>query len=411
MKKSYLKKYARLIVRKGANVKKGQEVIINANLDQPEFITLLVEEAYKMGASRVSVEWSHPPLNKLGSLYMSLDTLSQFPKWREEKLKNQAEKLPAVIHIISADPDAMKGADQAKLAQATQKTFPLIKPYIEALESKYQWVIAAVPSLGWAEKVFPNLKGKKAINALWDAILATSRVDDENVLKTWDEHNSNLQKRSQYLTDLKLDYLHYVSKNGTDFKVWLNPEGRWIGGGETTLSGRFFNPNIPTEEVFTTPIAGKAEGKVVASLPLSYRGELIEDFYFVFKNGVVSEVHARKGEELLKQMISMDEGAKKLGEVALVPFTSPIRQKNIIFYSTLFDENAACHLAIGRGFNETLIGYEKLSKEEIAKKGVNQSMNHVDFMIGNEDLNIDGYTTKGEKIAIFRQGEWAFKIK
>lgn len=410
MKKIYLKKYAKLIIKKGINIQKGQEVIINAGLDQPAFVTLLVQEAYKAGAKRVSVEWNHPPVNKLGSIHMSLETLSEFPKWREEKYRYQVENLPAVIHVTSADPDAMKGADQDKLSKSSQKTYPFIKPFWDALDNKYQWVIAAVPGIAWAEKVFPMLKGNKAVNALWEAIFDVARIDGGDPVRTWKEHNENIRRRSAWLNDLKLDYLHYVSENGTDFKVWMNPKGRWLGGEEKTLSGVYFNPNIPTEEVFTTPLAGKAEGKVVASMPLSYRGELIEGFSVTFENGKVREVRADQGEALLKQMVAMDEGAGRLGEVALVPFSSPIRQKGFIFYSTLIDENAACHLALGRGFNETVVGFEKLSNDEIIASGVNESMIHVDFMIGDRDLSIDGYTVKGEKVPIFRHGEWAFEV-
>lgn len=407
MKKSQLKKYAKLVVKMGVNVRKGQEVVITAGLDQPDFVTLVAEEAYKAGASRVTVEWNHPPLAKLGVNSMSLETLSTIPEWQKAKMQHYVDKLPAQIHIMSQDPDGLKGMDQAKGAQAQMKTFPIMKPYRDAMENKYQWTIVAVPGEGWAKKVFPDLPKKKAMSALWDAILTSARIT-ENPIKAWKEHNADIQKRCEYLDALNLDYLHFESPEGTNFKVWMIPEARWLGGGETTLRGVFYNPNMPTEETFTTPIRGKAEGKVVASMPLSYKGELIEDFSVTFKDGKVSEVSAKRNQHLLEQMVKMDEGASMLGEVALVPFESPIRQSGVLFYNTLFDENAACHLALGRGFSNAIKNYEKYGKDEFVKLGVNESMIHVDFMIGTRELNITGFTRDGRKIPIFKHGSWAF---
>ena len=338
---------------------------------------------------------------------MSLDTLSTVTDWQKAKMQHYVDKLPAQIHIMSQDPDGLKGIDQAKSAQAQMKTFPILKPYRDAMENKYQWTIVAVPGEGWAKKVFPNLSKKKAVSALWDAILTSARITD-NPIKSWKEHNADIQKRCDFLNGLGLDYLHFVSPEGTDFKVWLMKEARWLGGGETSLKGIFYNPNMPTEETFTTPLKGKAEGKVVASMPLSYKGELIEDFSVTFKDGKVSEVFAKRNQHLLEQMVNMDEGAKMLGEVALVPFESPIRQSGVLFYNTLFDENAACHLALGRGFTNAITNYEKYNKEDFAKLGVNESMIHVDFMIGTRELNITGFTRDGRAIPIFKQGSWAF---
>jgi aminopeptidase len=407
MKKSQLKKYAKLVVKMGVNVRKGQEVVISAALDQPEFVTMVAEEAYKAGASRVTVEWGHQPLARIGVNYMSLDMLGTVPEWQKAKMQHYVDKLPAQIHIMSQDPDGLKGIDQAKAAQAQVKTFPILKPYRDAMENKYQWTIVAVPGEGWAKKVFPDLPKKKAIAALWDAILTSARITD-NPIKAWKEHNADIQKRCEYLDSLNLDYLHFKSPEGTDFKVWMIPEARWLGGGETTISGRFYNPNMPTEETFTTPMKGKAEGKVVASMPLSYKGELIEDFSVTFKDGKVSAVSAKRNQNLLEQMIAMDEGAKMLGEVALVPFESPIRQSGVLFYNTLFDENAACHLALGRGFSNAIKNYDKYTKEDFARLGVNESMIHVDFMIGTRELTITGFGRDGRQIPIFEHGSWAF---
>ncbi len=407
MKKSQLKKYAKLVVKMGVNVRKGQEVIVNAGLDQPEFVTMVVEEAYKAGASKVTVEWSHQPLSRLNATYMTLETLSTMPQWQLTRMQHYVDKLPAMIHIVSQDPDGLKGIDQSKLAQAQMKTYPLIKPFRDAMENKYQWTIVAVPGVGWAHKVFPNLTPKKAIAALWDAIMTSARVT-ANPVKSWKDHNADIEARCDYLNKLQLDHLHFTSPQGTDFKVWLIPEAQWLGGGETTLGGRFYNPNMPTEETFTTPMKGRAEGTVVASMPLSYKGELIEDFSVTFKDGRVSAVKAARNQHLLEQMITMDEGAKMLGEVALVPFESPIRQSGVLFYNTLFDENAACHLALGRGFTNAIRNYDKYKKDDFPRLGINDSMIHVDFMIGSRELDIVGFTKDGRKVSIFKHGSWAF---
>ena len=407
MKKSVLKNYARVVARMGANVQKGQEVIINADLDQPEFVKMVVEECYKAGAKTVMVEWSYQPLAKINVRYRSLATMSTIPEWQLAKLRHAVEVLPAQIHIISADPDGLKGINQMKMAKASMKTYPLIKPIRDQMENKYQWTIVGVPGAGWAKKVFPDLPKKKAIEKLWEAILLTSRISDDPV-QSWKDHNADLLARCNYLNSLNLDYLHYTSKNGTDFKVWMLDQCLWMGGGETSTQGIYFNPNMPTEECFVTPIKGKAEGIVYASKPLSYRGELIENFSVTFKDGKAVEVKAEKNEELLKQMISMDPGASYLGECALVPFDSPINNSGILFFNTLYDENASCHLALGRGFSNCVKDYEKYSKEDFDKMGINDSMIHVDFMIGSKDLSIVGYTRDGKKVPLFKNGNWAF---
>lgn len=407
MKKSILKKYARVIARMGVNVQKGQEVIINADLDQPEFVKMVVEECYKAGAKTVTVEWAYQPLSKINVRYRSLATMSTIPEWQLAKLRHAAEVLPAQIHIASADPDGLKGINQAKIAKASMKTYPLIKPIRDQMENKYQWTIVGAPGAGWAKKVFPDLPKKKAIEKLWEAILSTSRITDDPV-QAWKDHNTDLLARCNYLNSLNIDYLHYTSKNGTNLKVWMLDKCLWMGGGETSTQGIYFNPNMPTEECFITPVKGKAEGIVYATKPLSYRGELIENFSVTFKEGKAVEVKAEKNEALLKQMISMDAGASYLGECALVPFDSPINNSGILFFNTLYDENASCHLALGMGFSNCVKDYEKYSKEDFDKMGINDSMIHVDFMIGSKDLSIVGHTRDGKEVQIFKNGNWAF---
>ncbi|MBQ8374253.1 MAG: aminopeptidase [Clostridia bacterium] len=408
MRKTQLQKYAKLIARVGLNVKKGQSVFIAAGLDQPEFVTMVVEECYRAGASEVFVEWSHQPVEKLSSNYRTLESLSEMKPWNLAKWEYKAANYSCRLFIESEDPDGMSGVDQEKMSAARRAIYPIVKPFREKIENRHQWCIAAVPGAAWAKKVFPQLPAKKALEEMWKVILYTSRADGRNPVQAWKQHNAELLSRCEHLNALGLASLEYESANGTRLTVGLMEDGIFCGGQEKTLKGRKFNPNIPTEEVFTTPKAGCVEGIVYSSKPLSYMGELIENFSVRFENGKVTEVKAEKGEELLKKMVSMDEGAGMLGEVALIPYDSPISRSGVLFYNTLFDENASCHLALGHGFNECLKGFEKLTQEERQAKGVNDSMIHVDFMIGTQDMHIVGVTKTGERVEIFKNGNWAF---
>ena len=408
MKKSVLKKYAELIAKTGINVQKGQDVIIRCDLDQPEFVKMVTEYCYKFGARKVTIEWSYQPLAKVHNKYCSVKTLATLEKWEEEKLKHNSLTLPALIWLDSEDPDGLKGMNEKKSAEAQRIRYPLIKPYRDAMENKYQWCIAAVPGKKWAKKVFPNLSVSQAMEKLWEAILYTSRVD-ENPIEAWKKHNEDLLNRCNYLNGLNLKSLTYKASNGTDFTVGLIENALFIGGGEETLGNKvYFNPNIPSEECFTTPKRGDIEGIVYSSKPLSYKGQLIENFWIKFEHGKVVDVHAEKNEHVLREMVSMDEGATMLGEVALIPYDSPISNLNILFYNTLFDENASCHLALGMGFPNCIKDFEKYSLEEIRNMGVNDSMIHVDFMIGTKDLSIVGTTREGKQVQIFKDGNWAF---
>ena len=408
MKQEQLQKYAELLARVGLNVKEGQTVFVEAALDQPDFVTMVVEECYKAGASEVYVDWSHQPVAKLNSNYRTLESLSSLNPWVKAKWEFKAQNYSCRLWIESEDPDGMKGADQEKLSKARQAMYPQIKPFRMALENKHQWCIAAVPGKAWAKKVFPNLSEDEAMEAMWKVILHTSRADGDDPVAAWQAHNEDLDKRCAYLNNLGLKYLEYKSANGTDLKVELLEDGIFAGGNEKTLQGNVFNPNIPTEEVFTSPKAGAAEGIVYSTKPLSYMGELIENFSMRFENGRIVEVKAEKGEELLKKMVSMDEGAAMLGECALIPYDSPINESGVLFYNTLFDENASCHFAVGHGFNECLKGFENLTDEECKAKGINDSMIHVDFMIGSRDMSIVGVTKEGKRVQIFSNGNWAF---
>ena len=407
MKKTVLRKYAKLIATVGVNVQKGQEVFIAADLDQPEFVAMVVEECYRAGAKKVVVDWDYQPLAKLHYRWRSNKTLAEVQGYEEARWQHYVETIPCRIYLISEDPDGLKGINAAKMAKANQARFKVIKPYREKLENRYQWCIAAVPGAAWAKKLFPKLSKNQAIEALWEAILSASRVT-EDPTEAWKEHNANLLARCEYLNSLGIETLEYHSSNGTNFRVGMMEQGRFCGGGDTSLQGIYFNPNIPTEEVFISPKKGVAEGIVYSTKPLSYQGQLIENFSIRFEEGKAVEVHAEKNEELLKQLISMDEGAAYLGECALVPYDSPIQNSGLLFYNTLFDENAACHLALGRGYADTIRGFENLSHEECKEMGLNDSMVHEDFMIGAEDLDVDAITRDGRRVPIFRKGNWAF---
>ena len=409
MKKKILAEYASLIVRTGANVQKGQEVVIFAELDQPDFVRMVVEAAYRAGASRVTVEWNYQPLTKLHVRYRKMSVLSRLEAWEEEKLRRQVEVVPCRIFLVSEDPDGLKGINMKKFAESQRRRRAITKPYRDALENRDQWCIAAVPGVAWAKKVFPALSKRQAVEALWAAILEASRVvEGKDAVATWEAHNRDLADRCAYLNGLGIKSLHYKAKNGTDLTVGMIPNAVFRGGADVSLQGIRFNPNIPTEECFISPMKGKAEGIVYSSRPLSYQGQLIDNFSIRFEGGRAVEVHAEKNEALLKEMIGMDEGAAYLGECALVPYHSPIRETGILFYETLFDENAACHLALGRGFADTIRDFEKYSLEECREMGINDSLIHEDFMIGTEDLDIDAETEDGKTVAIFRNGSWAF---
>ena len=413
MKKTYLREYAKLLVRSGIAVKKGDVVIVNAGLDQPEFVKMVVEECYRAKAARVMVDWSYQPLTKLNVNNMSAKLLGTVEAFEEEKLKYRLEKNPAMLYLASDDPDGLKGVNQKKMAAAMMAKQKIIKPYRDQMDNKYKWCIAAVPGEAWAKKVFPGIRTGTAVEKLWNAILFTSRVIDKDgnlldAVAEWDKHNESFLSKCAYLNDAGLVELKYKSANGTDLRVGLIENGSFMGGGENTLGGEYYNPNIPTEEVFTSPKAGVAEGIVYSSMPLSWRGEIIDNFSIRFEGGRAVEAHAEKNEELLKTMISVDEGAAMLGECALVPYTSPIRESGIMFYETLFDENAACHFAMGRGFTNTIKDYDKYTNEELHAMGINDSAIHVDFMIGTKDLSVIGVKRDGSEIEIFKDGVWAF---
>lgn len=407
MKKTVLREYARLIARVGINVQKGQDVLIYAGLDQPEFVQMVVEECYKAKAREVVVNWNYQPLDKVHNRYQSVKTMGTVAQWQIARQEHWCQTLPCRIHILSSDPDGLKGMNMEKAAKASKMSYPIMKSYAERRDGMQQWCIAAVPGAAWAKKVFPGVRTSVAIEKMWEAILAAARVTEDSV-KSWEEHNANLSARCAYLNGLGIEKLHYTADNGTNLTVGMIPEAMFCGGTETSRQNIVFNPNIPTEECFISPMRGQAEGIVYSTKPLSYNGQLIDKFFMRFENGKVVESGAEVGEENLKTMLSMDEGASYLGECALVPQHSPICESGILYYNTLFDENAACHLAVGRGFTDTIRDYHNRTLEECRSLGINESMIHVDFMIGCDSMNIDAICADGKVVPIFRNGNWAF---
>ena len=407
MQKKKLREYARLIARKGANIQKNQNVIINAELDQPEFIEILTDECYKAGASNVEIHWAHQPIDKIGIRHRSQKNLSSVQDWEVERMKYYEKTLPAMIYILSEDPDGFNGVNQEKLSKSQQARRKVFKPFRDRMDNKYQWCIAAVPGVKWAKKLFPELSKHQAVERLWKEILIASRAY-EDPMKEWENHNENIANRCDFLNSLNLVSLKYKSSNGTDFTVGLIPGTSFLGGAGKTTNGITYNANIPSEEVFISPKKGVAEGTVVSTKPLSYQSQLIENFSITFEDGKVVKYSAEKNEELLGKLLSMDENAVFLGECALVPYNSPINLSGILYYNTLFDENACCHLAFGAGFNECVNDFQSKSFEECRDMGINDSIIHEDFMIGSEDLSIIGVDKDGKETQIFIDGNWAF---
>ncbi len=404
-----LQKYAELIVRTGANVQAGQVVQLTISVEQHSFAAMIIEECYKAGAKKVNVDWTFDRQSKLNYLYAEQETLATVLPWEEEKLKQMVSDLPVRIYIASEDPDAMNGVDPQKLAAVMQRRSTVIRPYRNAIDGKHQWCIAAYPSVKWAKKCFPECEDEEAVSRLWDAILRTVRVrEDNDPVEAWKEHTDFIEKKAAWLNAQGFSSLRYRSMNGTDFTVELIPGARWEGAGAVNqVNKAFYIPNMPTEEIFTSPMAGKCEGTLVAVKPLSWNSQLIEDFSITFENGRAVSCKAAKGQELLEKMIAMDEGAAMLGEVALVPKESPVNQCGFLFYETLFDENACCHCALGIGFKEVLPGGDDLTMDQAKEKGINDSIIHVDFMVGADDLSIDGVRPDGTVVPVFRGGTWA----
>lgn len=409
MNKSFLIKYASLAVNIGVNIQKDNILVISSPIETAEFARLITEEAYKSGAKDVIVHYGDQKLTKIKLENSSLETISNIPEWQAESYNYYARQEACFISISASDPDGLKGVPVEKIGASQKARTSALKEYFDnSMSNKCRWCVLSVPTLSWAKKVFPKVSDDEAMEYLWDVIFKTVRVDTENPVNAWKKHNAYLEEKIKFMNNNNFKSVHLKSANGTDLNIEL-PEGHiWAGGSEGDVNGIPFNANIPTEEVFTLPKKTGVNGIVYSSKPLSYGGNLIDNFSITFKDGKAIDFTAETGYDVLKQMLESDEGAKYLGEVAFVPYNSPISNSKLIFFNTLFDENAACHLAFGRAYESCVKDADKYSEEELEKIGVNNSVIHVDFMIGTSDLEITGINKNGEAIQIFSNGNWAF---
>lgn len=409
MDKNLLKKYAMLAVNTGVNIKKDNILVITSPIETAEFARLIAKEAYNFGAKEVIVHYSDQQLTKIKLENSSLETISDYPSWMAEGYNYYARQGACFISIAASDPDGLKGVSVEKIGESQKARTTALKEYYDnSMSNKCRWCVLSVPTLSWAKKVFPNLSDEKALESLWDVIFKTVRVDTKDPIKAWENHNAYLEEKIKFMNENNFKSVHLKSSNGTDLNIEL-PEGHiWAGGSEEDVKGIPFNANMPTEEIFTLPKKTGVNGIVYSSKPLSYGGNLIDNFSITFKDGRAIDFTAETGYDILKQMLESDEGAKYLGEVAFVPYNSPISNSKLIFFNTLFDENAACHLAFGRAYESCVKNADKYSEEELEKMGVNNSVIHVDFMIGTSDLEITGINKNGETIKIFSNGNWTF---
>lgn len=402
-----LERYAELAVKVGANVQPQQVLVVNAMIEAAELVRLVVKKAYEAGAKLVKVNYSDEQVNRIRYDMASDESFLEPPKYHAEEMTELAENGAAFMTILSANPDLMKGVHPERISNY-QRTFGAAmakyRQYQQA--DKMSWTGIAFASPDWAAKVFPDAPSDQQVNKLWDAIFQAVRADQEDPIAAWEEHIQTLQQKSDELNSKKYHKLHFVSE-GTDLTIEL-PEGHiWAQAGSHNEKGDRFVANIPTEEVFTAPLKTGVNGTVRSTKPLSYGGNIIDHFSITFENGRIVDYKAEEGHHTLTRLIEMDEGSRYLGEVALVPYASPISESGILYYTTLFDENASCHLAIGSAYAFNLEGGKSMPPEQLAASGLNASITHVDFMMGSKELNITGITRDGQEEPIFIQGNWA----
>lgn len=405
-----IENFARLAVEIGVNVKENEDVLITSPVEAPDLARLMTKAAYEKGARKVSINWVDDALTRLAYKYEDQETLNEVPDWQIEKQRYQiAEKRSNRISIVSEDPDLLKGLDEEKISEAVKSRSLALKDFVKyTMNDIVAWLVISVPSVKWAEKVFPDLKGKEATDKLWEVILDVCRVEEswEKTKKNWEDHIKTLDEKASFLNDQQFDYVHYKAANGTDLKVELPKDHIWMSAGSTNEKGDRFIPNMPTEEVFTAPKFDGVNGRLVASKPLVYNGVVIDGFEFTFEDGKVVDFDAKEGKETLAKMLESDEGSRYLGEIALVPYDSPISNSGILFYNTLFDENASCHFALGKAYPTCVKGATDLADDEVHKAGLNDSLIHEDFMVGTSDLEIIGYKN-GKEVQIFKDGNFS----
>lgn len=403
-----LKKLARVAVRSGVNVQPGQPVLINAPVEARDLVREVVKEAYAAGASLVTVSYIDEIANHEALLHADYDTYTDAPEWEAARLNELAENNGCVIHIVGEDPDLMKDTDPQKALKKNVSLRRKSKFYRDKMDGmELAWTILPFAGPAWARKVYPDLPEEEAVAALWNDLFAVCRIDDSDPVENWKAHGDSFLERTRRLNELNLASLHYEDGKGTDLVVEL-PEGYlFAGGGSALKDGRWTFPNVPTEEVFAAPKKTGVNGTLHSTMPLSLGGALVDEMQFVFEDGRVTQFTAKKGQEILEKQLDADEGARYLGEVALVPVGSPIEQLHRLFYNTLLDENASCHFALGQAYCECLEGGDAMSKEEQEAAGLNSSLIHIDFMVGSEDLNITGLTKDGQEVPIFVHGRFA----
>lgn len=403
-----LSKYAELAVKVGVNIQKDQYLYIAASTDAVDFVRLVTKIAYEEGAKQVFVDFSDDQVGRSRYQLAPEDSFDFFPPWKVQEREWLAEQGAAFMSIVSQDPDLLKGIDPKRIAAFQKAAGTALNKYRQYVQSdKISWTVIAAPSKGWASKVFPELPEEEQMGALWEAIFKATRADLENPVQAWTEHNDALHEKVDYLNKKKYAKLHYTAP-GTDLTIDLPKGHLWCGAGSINERGDEFMANLPTEEVFTVPHKDGVNGYVSSTKPLSYGGNIIDDFKITFEKGRIVKVEAKQGEEVLKNLIATDEGSHYLGEVALVPHDSPISNSGLLFFNTLFDENASNHLAIGSAYAFCLEGGKTMSPEELMENGLNQSITHVDFMVGSAEMKIDGITEDGQREPVFRKGNWAF---
>ncbi|GGP14998.1 aminopeptidase [Oceanobacillus neutriphilus] len=402
--------YADIALKVGVNLQKGQTLYISTPLYAAEFVRIIAKKAYQAGAKHVHVEWNDEELTRLKFELASEASLSEFPNWKVQALVEEAENNAAFLRISESggDPDLLKDTEPDRISTENKTRSKVLSKFRSYTQfDRVSWSIVAVPSVKWAEKVFPESKGKKAVDKLWEALFSATRVNKPNPITAWQNHLQMLDEKMQFLNAKHYHALHFQAK-GTDLTIELPETHIWEAGGSVNKEGVNFVANIPTEEVFTAPKKEGVNGTVSSTKPLNYGGILINDFKLTFENGKVISYNAREGEETLRRLLESDEGASYIGEIALVPYRSHISDMNLIFYNTLLDENASTHLALGSAYPINIEGGNEMEKKELEEKGINTSITHVDFMIGTADMSIDGIHKDGTRETIFRNGGWAF---
>ncbi|SDB81751.1 aminopeptidase II. Metallo peptidase. MEROPS family M29 [Pelagirhabdus alkalitolerans] len=400
-------KYAELALKTGVNLQKDQVLMINSSIEGVEFTRTVVKKAFELGAKDVIINWQDDEISLTKYQHASVDVLTDIPQWMVDKYMSVAEAGGALLSIRSTNPDLLKDVDPEKVAKATKASAEAMKEFRKyTMNDRIAWSIISIPTGDWAKKIFPGESTESAKEKLWEQIFKIVRVDQDDPVKAWDEHNQLLEDARERLNNKKYKTLIFKAP-GTDISFDL-PEGHiWKGGAAKTEEGRAFNPNMPTEEVFTLPAKYGVNGVVSNTKPLIYGGNTIDNFKLTFKDGQVVDFEAEQGYDTLKHLLETDEGAKRLGELALVPDASPISQSGLIFYNTLYDENASCHIALGKAYPTNIKGGSSMSDDELDQNNVNDSLTHVDFMIGSDELDIDGVTPDGKTEPVFRKGAWA----